>query len=343
MKPVTIVGGGLAGLTLGVGLRRLGVPATIVEAGHYPRHRVCGEFISGRGRAVLAELELESELFKAGAREAHNAAFFSPHVDGSLQTLPQPALCVSRFILDRLIAGEFRRVGGVLHERRPWQEGFGQGIVRGTGRRAKPVVRGWRWIGLKVHARRVSMTADLELHLRPGGYVGICRLNDEEANICGLFRARSPEPDLARTWRRWLLGPKGSALRARLGESEFLEDSFCSIAGLMIEPQSAADHPECCIGDALTMIAPLTGNGMSMAFESAAIAISPLEAYSRGDLSWEETRRQIADECDATFLRRLRWGRCLQAAATAKVLGDAMVWLGNRSPSLWRRFFQRTR
>jgi menaquinone-9 beta-reductase len=343
MKPVTIVGGGLAGLTLGVGLRRRLVPVTIVESGHYPRHRVCGEFISGRGRSVLAELELENEILKAGAREAHNAAFFSPHLDGSLQSLPQPALCVSRFILDGLIAGEFRRLGGVLHERTVWREGFGQGIVRGTGRRGKPVVRGWRWIGLKVHARRVSMTADLELHLRPAGYVGVCRLNNDEANICGLFRARLAEPDLARTWRCWLTGPEGSPLHERLRESEFLEDSFCSVAGLMIEPRSASYHPECCIGDALTMIAPLTGNGMSMAFESAAIAIAPLEAYSRGDLSWEEARRQIAVECDATFRQRLCWGRWLQAAALCNGLSDALVWFGNHSPGLWTSMFQRTR
>ena len=53
MKPITIVGGGLAGLTLGIGLRQRGVPVTIWEAGRYPRHRVCGEFISGNGQAVL--------------------------------------------------------------------------------------------------------------------------------------------------------------------------------------------------------------------------------------------------------------------------------------------------
>src|SRR5580693_8216081 len=52
-KPITIVGGGLAGLALGIGLRQRDVPATIWEAGHYPRHRVCGEFISGHGQAVL--------------------------------------------------------------------------------------------------------------------------------------------------------------------------------------------------------------------------------------------------------------------------------------------------
>ena len=53
LKPITIVGGGLAGLTLGIGLRQRGVPVKILEAGSYPRQRVCGEFISGNGQAVL--------------------------------------------------------------------------------------------------------------------------------------------------------------------------------------------------------------------------------------------------------------------------------------------------
>ena len=44
---IEIVGGGLAGLSLGVALRREGVPVTLFEAGDYPRHRVCGEFIAG--------------------------------------------------------------------------------------------------------------------------------------------------------------------------------------------------------------------------------------------------------------------------------------------------------
>jgi flavin-dependent dehydrogenase len=91
------------------------------------------------------------------------------------------------------------------------------------------------------------------------------------------------------------------------------------------------------------MIAPLTGNGMSMAFESAAIAIAPLEAYSRGALAWEDARRQIGEQCDASFRRRLRWARCLQAAALGNGWSDALVWIGNRFPGLWNWFFQRTR
>ena len=52
-KEITIAGGGLAGLSLAVALRLRGVPVTVLEAGHYPRHRVCGEFISGVSTETL--------------------------------------------------------------------------------------------------------------------------------------------------------------------------------------------------------------------------------------------------------------------------------------------------
>ena len=46
-RPIEVVGGGVAGLALGLALRRANIPVTVYEAGDFPRHRVCGEFISG--------------------------------------------------------------------------------------------------------------------------------------------------------------------------------------------------------------------------------------------------------------------------------------------------------
>jgi len=344
MKPIRIVGGGLAGLTLGIGLRRYEVPVSIVEAGQYPRHRVCGEFISGQGQQVLVHLGLEEKLREAGLRPATNVRFYLDPAPEVEQTLPQPGWCLSRHILDELLAREFQRLGGELHERERWSEPMcGEGIVRASGRRVQPLVEGWRFFALKAHVRGVELAADLEMHFVPSGYVGICRLAGDVVNVCGLFRSRTVEPDLARRWPEWLHGPSSSSLHRRLAPATFLRESFCSVAAFSLQPQRASAQAECCVGDALTMIPPVTGNGMSMAFESAEIAAPLLAAYSRNDSSWLEVQQQVARECDAAFATRLRWARLLQKglfhASVRAALGFVVV-----HPAAWSRgLFANTR
>lgn len=343
MKPVSIIGGGLAGLALGIGLRRREIPATLHEAGRYPRHRVCGEFISGRGLETLARLGLRPQLGQAGAVEAASAAFFTESRCTGPRPLPSPAICISRFDLDGALAGEFRRMGGELREESRWQQGFGEGIVRATGRRLQPAAGRDGWFGLKIHARNVALTADLEMHISPRGYVGLCRLRGGIVNVCGLFRRRGDPNGGPRNWRDWLCGRAGSPLHQRLAPAQFHEDSFCAIAGLSLLPQRAETHGECALGDAITMIPPVTGNGMSMAFESAELAIAPLAEWSRGKISWAEARRQIAHRCDTAFARRLAWAKWLQRAMLSPALQNLLVALAARSPRFWRTAFEQTR
>jgi menaquinone-9 beta-reductase len=343
LRPITIVGGGLAGLTLGLGLRREGIPATVIEAGVYPRHRVCGEFISGRGLQVLEQLGLRETLGRAGAIEARTAAFFSGPARSPVRPIAPAALCLSRFTLDALLAAEFQRLGGELQAHERWRDGFGEGIVRATGRRPQALERGWRWFGIKAHARRLPLQADLEMHVAPDGYVGLCRLGGSEVNVCGLFRRRPTRGALAVDELGWLRGPPGTVLHERLAHADFEADSICAIAGLSLTPRSAAHQAECSIGDALTMIPPVTGNGMSMAFESAALATAPLAAYSRGQIGWPQAHQAVARACDERFTRRLRWARFLQwlilISAPWRPCGSLVM----GSDALWRFLFTKTR
>lgn len=313
-KPVAIAGGGLAGLTLGILLRRRKVPVKVFEAGSYPHHRVCGEFISGRGRQIVENIGLPLE--EHGAIDARTVALFAPGMAAVQRPLLFPALCISRFILDDLLAQEFRKLGGDLSERERFQEGKDipdEGVVHANGRRLQPVVGGWRWFGLKAHARGVETKADLEVHVVRGGYVGLCRLKDE-LNICGLFRSETTVPGLAQKWRETLQGDPGSELEKRLASAEFDEQSFCSVAGLYVAPRRIESRDRCEIGDALTMIPPVTGNGMSMAFEAADLAAEPLFEYSCGGISWDAARGRIAVDCQRQFARRLRCSSLLHAA-----------------------------
>jgi len=343
LKSITIIGGGLAGLILGVGLRQRGVPVTVWEAARYPRHRVCGEFISGRGLETLERLDLRQLISRAGAVPARTAAFFSRKVSSRTLALPSPALCVSRFVLDETLAEEFRRLGGELRTGERWRETFlREGVVRATGRHAQPTENGWRWFGLKAHARGVLLEADLEMHVSPNGYVGLCRLGHGKVNACGLFRRRTGL-EAVTPGREMLLGEAGSLLHERLVGAVIEENSFCSVAGLTLKPQRAIAHDECCIGDAITMIPPMTGNGMSMAFESAELAIEPLLGWSRDRSSWIQAKQTIARRCDAAFNRRLAWAEKLQTLALMPTLQGPLAWLVSRSGWFFRGWFKRTR
>jgi menaquinone-9 beta-reductase len=344
LRPITIVGGGLAGLTLGIGLRQKGVPVSVHEAGHYPRHRVCGEFISGRGQEVLERLGLRECFIQAGTVFARTGAFFLGERGSRVRPLPAPALCLSRFTMDALLAAHFQRLGGELREGQRWrQEDFGDGVVRASGRRLQPRASGWRWFGLKVHARNVPLAADLEMHGAQRGYVGFCRLRDGEVNVCGLFRRPAAGNESALPWRELLRGQAGSPLRQRMAEAELDEACYCAVAGLSLRHQRAAALSECCIGDALTMIPPVTGNGMSMAFEAAELATAPVAAYSRGEISWAQARETIARACDAAFAQRLAWARWLQWMMFTPLLRTGLGSVALKSELLWRTMFARTR
>lgn len=344
MRPLTLVGGGLAGLALGLALRRRGVPVALHEAGRYPRHRVCGEFLSGRGVAVLDELGLHETLAARGARTARTAAFFTAGLATPPRALPAGALCLSRHALDEALADAFTAAGGDLRTGERWTgDAAAEGVVRATGRRVQAAEAGWRWYGLKAHARGVAPAADLEMHVHRDGYVGLCRVEDGRVNVCGLFRVRAAEDGLKTRWRERLAGPPGSALRERLAGADWDDASFCAVAGLALRPWRAAEREECAVGDALGMIPPVTGNGMSLALESAALAADPLAAWSRGEADWPAARAAVAARQDAAFAARLRWAAVLQRALFAPAARGLLARAVYACPALVDFWFRRTR
>lgn len=329
MKPITIIGGGLAGLSLGILLRREEIPVILHEAGDYPRHRVCGEFLSGDGRKIF------SSLTKTPVLRATEASFFLRGRNGIYLTLDEPALCLSRYEMDFALAREFQSLGGIL---RPSSRhaAAGEGIVCATGRRRCDRSQHGYLVGLKAHAQNVTLSADLELHFAPNRYVGLCRLGENRVNVCGLFYFPEPIRDLSAQWKSIL-----SERIPALASANFLEETFCTVAGITLD--SHRNPTEFSIGDASAMIPPLTGNGMSMAFESAALAAPPLKTFSAGAIGWSEALSQFSASWRRQFSGRLRWANFTQRLVFSAHTQTAFYALARFFPRVPRLLFSKTR
>ncbi len=300
-KELTIVGGGLAGLSLAVALSSRGVPVTVWEAGQLPRHRVCGEFICGVRPTTLETLGISSDLEDALVhrrtiwRDASGRAFYR-------RDLPRKALGLSRHALDFRLVERIRSNGGTVRLGARWRgDARAEGIVLASGR----VAARTEWMGFKLHVRG-ALPPDLTLFLGEGGYVGLSPVEGGFWNLCGLFRKR---PDV-RAGRGEILGAYARAagmegvLRV-LESSRIRTESAAAVAGVSFAVPGRRDG---CLrlGDAWAVIPPFTGNGMSIALESAETALEPLLEWHRGTRGWSSLARRVEAAHRRRFGRRLR-------------------------------------
>ena len=301
MHTVEIIGGGLAGLSLGLGLRARGVPVRLIEAGSYPRHRVCGEFITGLDEDTRRELQLTDIL--AGARMARSVLWSEPRHPVLRHNLPEPAFCLSRYRMDEAMASAFRAAGGELRTGCRGPSDAQAGRILASGRRPQASSR---WVGLKQHFQELDLREDLELHLGHGAYVGLTRIEGSAVNVCGLF----PRPDRGEGCRLidHIRAAGLASLAQRLESATADETTSCAVAGLDYgrpAPQRAA------LGDCHGLIPPFTGHGMTVAMQGAALAARRLEAWARGRLTWDETLSLLQQDFRRRFARKLAWGRAL--------------------------------
>lgn len=305
---IHIVGGGVAGLVLGNRLLQLGVNVDISEAGDYPRHKVCGEYISGRGIELLKKLQLFDPLISAGGKLSKSIKFYGQGTMSPVLQMPQSALCISRYAMDHIMSREFKSRGGNLYtnQRFSSSELSLDGKVFATGR--KPTMdRRSTWTGYKFHIQGLKLEADLEMHFSERGYLGMCEVENGVINVCGLLKTeKASSLNLRSDWYTFLRSNLHPHKHECLKEVKIVKDSISCVSGISYKfLQTQKSDSKLTIGDLMSTIPPLTGNGMSLAIESALMAADPIASYAKNRITWKEVVRQLRDTQMHTFKKRL--------------------------------------
>lgn len=279
-REIEIVGGGPAGAAAAIAALKETDAIRLYEKSRFPRHKVCGEFLSPEIAPLLDRLGVWDRFLAAGpARIRRMVLRFAKREKRS--TLPEPAYGLSRYAMDHLLLQHAARV------RTPALPDNGGVRIVAHGRKAV-APRGRRLFGFKAHFEGPADDA-VELYFSNGCYIGVTTVENGITNVCGLgpehiLRARHFEiDDLIAD-----LDPLRERLRPLHRTMEWLttgplvfETHFTSAPGV---------YPA---GDALSFVDPFTGSGIvsailtgSLAGAAAAQGRSP-EEYLR------ECRRHI--------------------------------------------------
>jgi menaquinone-9 beta-reductase len=313
---VLILGGGVAGCATSIALARKGRLVTLIEREPNPRHKVCGEFLSGEALEDLHALGIDvaslgavpiNYVRLAAARRAAEAP------------LPFPAASLTRKALDTaLIAAAI--AAGVRVERgrsvqalarttsNIWQATLDDGTtyeastaflatgkhdLRGHSRPKDP----HQWVGFKMYYRlSAAQTADLaaasELTLYSGGYGGIQPVEDGITNFCCVVQRRY----FAHAGLRWeglltKMQRDCPHLAMRLGGAEPLLDKPITITHIPYGYiRRSTEDGLYCVGDQAAVIPSFTGDGISIALHTARCAASAYLAAEPAPVFQRELR-----------------------------------------------------
>lgn len=315
--PITIIGGGLSGLALGCYLREHDVNVTIIEQGKYPRHKVCGEFICGVSDDNLSELGI-LELFE-NAESVKNIKWHIADEKVLDKTLPHQGMGISRYLLDDELQKLFICLGGTIrHERvdkSAYLNGSGDGIVWACGKEKHSKGHdAQRWLGMKMHLTEMDIDG-LEMHTGSssgkGGYIGLSPVENGRVNLCGLFETNKKVTGRGtERLQAYLLSLGLNTLAERVCNANIDEESFSAVAGFSMGHQrllSDDDAHVLPIGDAAILIPPFTGNGMSIALETALLAGQCLLPYCQGndESDWNSIQKTYLSLIRKKFRKRL--------------------------------------
>ena len=373
---VIVIGAGPAGSTAAALMARAGQRVLLLEKSFFPRHKLCGEFITPECGKVFDRLGVSEKMYDAGAQIIRKWTLHSP--EGRSLEVPMEwiadghshAIGLSRARMDLILlecaaeAGADVRQGFQVSSN--FQSDHGIGVVEGKNESGEKVVfrapvildasgrtgvfakstlhddelsrfHGSRLFGCKVHLRSIEgMKGIGELFFFGDGYGGLSDVEGEKTNLCFL------------TTEATLMEAKGDreklldlTMRSNPAGSARLKNAVIDGEWLGTGPLKYGRRRRMpgviSIGDAGAFIDPFTGSGMLLAFTSGEIAADVINrSFAEGVRDIEEISERYESIFRSTFGLRFRACSMLRSLAFRPATRNFMVSLLSRHKSLMK-------
>jgi len=333
-KEVLIIGGGLAGLTAAIHLRKLNIPVTLIEKNSYPKHKVCGEYISNEVLPYLNWLNISISALQPTHIDKLQFSTRSGKMINA--TLPLGGFGISRYTLDNYLYQMAiengchvieETVENIYFENDEFKITTLEGneikatIVLGAfGKRSNIDINLNRnfiqqkspWLAVKAHYEGEFPKDVVGLHNFNGGYCGVSKVEDNKINICYLASYESFKVYKNSIEYQEQVLEQNPQLKEIFRSTTLLFEKPLTISQISFEAKQPVEQHILMIGDTAGLIHPLCGNGMAMAIHSAKIVSEIIADFSNGKIKTRAALEEnYSKQWNKTFKSRLQTGRLL--------------------------------
>jgi flavin-dependent dehydrogenase len=328
---VIIIGGGLAGLCNAIHISKLGKKVVLIEKNEYPKHKVCGEYISNEVLPYFGFLDINP--FDFGAVKIKNFQLSTTKSKLISARLPLGGFGISRHQLDFVLLEKAQENGVTILKDSVLNIKFSNDVfsvetkenktlsskitIGAFGKRSLLDVKMERkfiqkkapYLGVKIHVKGDFPEDLVALHNFKGGYCGVSKVENNAINLCYITNYTSFKKYKNIEDFQEQVVFKNKFLKEIFHNSEAVFEKPLTISQISFETKKPVENHILMCGDSAGMIHPLCGNGMSMAIQSAQLASVLILNYLNGDLnSRKELEKQYIRKWNKKFGVRLKAG-----------------------------------
>ena len=354
---IIVIGGGLAGLCNAIHLSKLGKKVLLIEKNEYPKHKVCGEYISNE---VLPYLDfLEVNPFDSGAVRINNFQLSTTKSNIISAKLPLGGFGISRYTFDLVLSEKAKENGvtilqdvvlnitflkDVFQVETKDNNTFTSKITIGAfGKRSLLDVKMGRnfiqkkspYLGVKIHVKGNFKEDLVALHNFKGGYCGVSKVENNAINLCYITNyATFKQYKNTEDFQEQVVF-KNNYLKEIFHSSEALFEKPLSISQISFETKKPVENHILMCGDSAGMIHPLCGNGMSMAIQSAQLASKLILNYFNGEIETrKELEKQYIRQWNRKFSLRLKAGHFIAMLFRKDTIASVLLHILKKLPFL---------
>jgi flavin-dependent dehydrogenase len=347
-KEVLIIGGGLAGLTAAIHLSKIGFQVTVVEKNEFPKHKVCGEYISNEVLPYLNWLNLNiADLHPTNITLLEFSTASGKTIKNSL---PLGGFGITRYTLDeylykKAIANGCEIIKDTVESIVFDNEKFtvttsdktilkSEIVIGAFGKRSNIdqklnrnfIQKKSPWLAVKAHYSGNFPSNLVGLHNFKGGYCGVSKVENDIINICYLADYQTFKQFKNIDDYQEKVVSQNSHLKTIFEKSNLLFEKPLTISQICFEEKQAVENHILMIGDTAGLIHPLCGNGMAMAIHSAKIVSELIDKYFNKEIkSREDLEEKYIQEWNFNFKNRLKMGRFLSNLLQKQKLSGVLM------------------